>query len=334
MNSTANISDFVEELDLSVASEPISDEYKEEAIRVAEELGNSNSIKKYFNQLQRIPLLMPSEEIELARAYRNNAAHENHPQKYKKAIEARNKLVLGNLRLVVSLAKRYMNSRVDLSELIQEGNMGLMKAVEKYDPEMGYRFSTYATWWIRQSILAGISERARLIRLPASINELISKIKKVRETLPKELGREPSLEEIGKTLNVSPQRVANVNLFEEQQDQLVSLDTASQGEEGGEISLLDTICSEQDQSFEESLDLVFFNKFLDEAIKNLLNEREAMIVRNRYGLNDDCEPMTLTELAKILDISLERVRQIELKALNKLRTCFSLQFGDSVNLLL
>ncbi|MDJ0625349.1 MAG: RNA polymerase sigma factor RpoD/SigA [Candidatus Caenarcaniphilales bacterium] len=319
--------------EFEISEEVVDKQYysneKEEFESVSENLVNLNLVKWYFRYLQRLPLLLPSEEIELARSYKQ-ALKTNIAE----AITARNKLVLGNLRLVVSMAKKYSNAKFDFPELIQEGNLGLMKAVDKYDPELGYRFSTYATWWIRQSILASISERSKMIRLPASVNELISKIRKAKESLVKELGRDPSIEEISRTLNVTPQRLVNVMAFEEQQEQISSLDGSQLDDSGGEVSLLETICDEQSHNFEELTDQTIISDFLNQAISNLLNDRESMIVRCRYGLNKDSSTLTLTELSKILKVSLERVRQIELKALSKLKSCLTLQFGNELGMVI
>ncbi len=283
-------------------------------------------IKSYLQDLHKIPLLLPSEEIQLARTYRSNLGQ-------KEAHIAREKLIRGNLRLVVSLAKKYANSRLELIELIQEGNLGLIKAVEKYDPELGYRFSTYATWWIRQSILAGIAERARLIRLPASTSELLAKMRKVRELLPKLIGRDATIDELARSLSVEPKKIAKLFVLEEQQDQLVSLDSSLSSEDNSEVSLLDNICDELAQSPEDVTDQLLLYDFLEKAITNLLNEREASIVRFHYGLNPEQKILTLTDLSDMFNVSLERIRQIEIKALSKLKACFSLQFGNLENLI-
>ncbi len=295
---------------------------------------NKTLVKSYLYDLHKVPLLLPAEEIQLARTYRNFTAANISlmSSEAKEAFEARNKLIKANLRLVVSLAKKYSNSRLELIELIQEGNLGLMKAVEKYDPELGYRFSTYATWWIRQSILSGISERARMIRLPASVNELLLKIRRTKEIFPKMLGREATTEELSRVLEVEQKRIEKVSQLDDQ-EQISSLDSLIGSDESGEQSLLDTICDEQSNAPDEMVDQLLLNNFLEKAIVNLLNEREALIVTNHYGFNPEGKIMTLTELAHKLHVSLERVRQIELKALGKLKACFILQFGTLENVI-
>lgn len=277
-------------------------------------------LKNYLQDLQRIPLLRPSEEIELARLYRSTNSS-----------EARDKLIQANLRLVVSLAKKYSYSSFELLDVIQEGNLGLLKAVEKYDPELGYRFSTYATWWIKQAIMSGIGERSRLIRLPASLQDLMYKLRKLREYLPKVLGREASLEELSLASEIETKKIEKIYLLEEQQDQIISLDLALMTD-SSESSLLDTICDELSYSLESKADQTILQDFLNKAIDNLLNEREQAIIRFHYGFNNENKNLTLTELACKFGISLERVRQIEIKALGKLKTCLNLQFGNYGNL--
>jgi RNA polymerase sigma factor (sigma-70 family) len=303
--------------------------------------GPVNSLQEYLNCLQAIPLLKATEEIRLARTYRQNILNKNSKKSLILAMEARNKLIESNLRLVVSMAKKYLTPKVQMLELLQEGNLGLIKAAERFDPELGYRFSTYATWWIKQAILVAISEKNRLIRLPVSISELIVKLRKLREVMPKELGREPSLDELSKVLDLPLVRLKNILAYEEQQDHPISLDSASQSGSGAssygdlnEVPLLETIFNELDHSFDFQIDFEIFNKFLLDSIENLLTEREAMIIRQRYDLDSYGRESTLAELSNVLSISLERVRQIELKALSKLKTCFALQFGEkSINVI-
>jgi RNA polymerase primary sigma factor len=328
LNSLYLATELSEEFGLSEETNQVDNEY----VQIEQKLSSISLIKSYLQDLHKIPLLLPAEEIQLARAYRNYYL-QGAQSTYTEAFLARNKLIKANLRLVVSLAKKYSNSRLELIELIQEGNLGLIKAVEKFDPELGYRFSTYATWWIRQSILAGIAERSRLVRLPASVHELLSRIRKTREEMPKLIGREITLDELSQTLDVPVKRLEKVMSLEEQQEQIVSLDSpASSSEDSGEATLLETICDDLTETADERTDKAIICEFLEKAIDNLLNEREAMIVRYHFGFNPQDETKTLTELSNILNVSLERVRQIELKALGKLKACLSLQFGGSWNL--
>lgn len=317
----------IEKTHLITASDiPVDFTFLEDSNTTEKSSENTSSfspLKNYLQDLHKIPLLRPAEEIKLARLYHSAGGSE--------ALIARNKLIQANLRLVVSLAKKYSYSSLDLLDLIQEGNLGLLKAVEKYDPELGYRFSTYATWWIRQSIMSGIADRSRLIRLPASVQDLMYRLRKFREYLPKVLGREPSLQELSLALEVEPKKIEKIYSLEDQQEQLISLDLTF-STDNTEISLLDTICDELEHSLETQTDQIILQEFLENAINNLLNKREQTIIRFHYGFNNGNKISTLTDLAHQFGISLERVRQIEIKALGKLKTCLALQFGNYGNL--
>ncbi|MDX1918198.1 MAG: sigma-70 family RNA polymerase sigma factor [Candidatus Caenarcaniphilales bacterium] len=282
---------------------------------------NASSLTNYLKAIQKIPLLKPVEEIELARVYRRYRQNQQIGNA-RQAMEARNRLIKCNLRLVVSLAKKYSNCYVEMIELIQEGNLGLMRAVEKFDPDLGYRFSTYATWWIRQSILNNISEGSKTIRLPASVNEMLSKLRKVREILSKALGAEPSLDQISQVVDISEKQLERLLRLEEHNEQLVHLDSSYGHDENGEYSILDTISDESKLSPEEIVENEMLSKRLEIEIMRCLSEREAAILRLRYGLNPENKIMTLTELSKQYQVSLERIRQIEITALNKLRDQF------------
>lgn len=340
MKKLNRLPDILDDLSILDDTEATNNEYdSDDSLDIDDENGtknvsnssstNTSLIKWYFNFLNQTPLLKAQDEIELAREYKLKNSEKE--EELLKAKEAREKLILSNLRLVVSQAKRYTNSRLDFEELIQEGNLGLMKAVDKYDPERGYRFSTYATWWIRQSIMVGIAEKSRVIRLPSSVNELNAKIKKFRELYHKLNGSEPSNLEIAKEMNVSEKRITTVIRHEAEQNQLLSLDSPSLSQEDGlETTLLETICDESQIPYDEAIGKVMLQNFLDRTMDNLLNEREQFILRARYGLNEDHWFMTLTEISKLMKVSLERVRQLEAKALEKLRNCFKLQFGNEL----
>lgn len=292
-----------------------------------------SSVKKYFLLLNKVPLLSSAEEIELARLYKQGRPGKNHRPSLKESKiseDAKNKLILCNLRLVVSLAKRYAGTRYEISELIQDGNLGLIRAVEKFDPEMGYRFSTYATWWIKQSILSGITEKSRLIRFPASISELLAKMKKGREILPKLLGREPTVSEICRAIEIPEKKMSTLSYLEDNLEQLTSLDSILLNEEGSESTLLETIYDDTDKSPEERAEIIMTHEMLENAIIKFLNQREQMVIRYRYGFNNEQETLTLTELGRMFNVSLERVRQIETKALSKLRSYVSTQKSPEV----
>ncbi len=298
---------------LNSLQDPIQDPQTEE-LELKSQI--TSLIKNYTHTLKKIPLLNPLEEIELARIYKQN---KNTPS----ALKAREKLILANLRLVISLAKKYseLNTNFELTDLIQEGNLGLLKAVEKYDPELGYRFSTYATWWIRQAILSGIAERSRLIRISASMLELMSKCQKVKESLSKALRRDALPSEICEVLDISLQKFRQINLLINQQEQIISLDQSGSfsSEENNESFSAD-IPDESITPMDEVLEAKAISEILSKALAISLTEREAIIIKSRYGFKDNQKTVPLADLAHTLDISLERVRQIEIKALSKLKS--------------
>jgi len=257
-------------------------------------------IKAYLKDVRPIPLLKPEEEIELARRV----------QKGDK--KARDKMIRSNLRLVISIAKRYVNLGVPLSDLIEEGNIGLMRGVEKFDPERGFRFSTYAAWWIKQGISRGIIDQGKMIRVPVYMNEEILKYKKAIEKLRHKYKRNPTQSEISKKLKVT---VARVRELENSIAKMSSLD-APIGE-GGDGQVIDIIEDERIVSPEEQME-GFLSKERTAEVLEMLNARERRIIELRYGLVDG-EQRTLAEIAKILGVSRERIRQIESATLNKIR---------------
>jgi len=257
-------------------------------------------IKAYLKDIRPIPLLTPKEEIELARLI----------QKGDK--DARDKMIRSNLRLVISIAKRYTNLGVPLSDLIEEGNIGLMKSVEKFDPERGFRFSTYSAWWIKQGISRAIIDQGKMIRVPVYMNEEILKYKKAVEKLTHKLKRRPRVNEIAKKLKVPIDKVKD---WENSIAKMSSLD-APIGESGdGQVK--DIIQDENVAAPDEQLE-VFFNKERAMGYLDMLNERERKILDLRYGLTDG-ETHTLAEIAKTLGVSRERVRQIESATIKKIR---------------
>lgn len=257
-------------------------------------------IKSYFKDIRNIPLLSPEEEIELAE--RIGKGDES----------ARQQMIRSNLRLVISIAKRYINLGVPLSDLIEEGNIGLMRSVEKFDPTRGFRFSTYSAWWIKQAISRSIIDQGKMIRVPVYMNEEILKYKKAIEALTHKLNRKPRVAEIAKKMQVS---VDKVREYERSITKMSSLD-APLGEEGdGQVK--DVIADESLVSPEEQLE-EFFNK---ERAKNLLEnltKREQKILALRYGLGDG-RARTLAEIAKEIHVSRERIRQIEGAAIKKIK---------------
>lgn len=260
----------------------------------------SDGVKMYLNQINEIPLLTFEEEKELGRKI---AAGDQ------RALHA---LVEHNLRLVVSVAKRYCGCGMSFMDLIQEGNIGLMRAAEKYDAERGFRFSTLATWWIRQAISRALTDNSRTIRIPANVTELIGKIKKISLPMTQELGRAPTEEELSVALEVEKEKI---HIAMEMTHSVSSLDVPV-GEDD-ETTIGDMIA---DNDSENPYNEIFkeVNKEIIRNVFETLTEREANILKMRFGLETD-KPNTLEEIGESYGISKERVRQIETKALRKLR---------------
>ncbi|MBP9854132.1 MAG: sigma-70 family RNA polymerase sigma factor [Candidatus Omnitrophica bacterium] len=260
----------------------------------------TDPIKAYLRDVRPIPLLTAAEEITLSRKIQEGDK------------DARNQMIRSNLRLVISIAKRYVNLGVPLSDLIEEGNIGLMKSVEKFDPDRGFRFSTYAAWWIKQGISRAIIDQGKMIRVPVYMNEDILKYKKIVEKLTHQYKRKPTVGEVAKKLKVS---VDKVRELENSIAKMSSLD-APIGEEGdGQVKdiIQDFNILAPDEELEK-----FFDKERAIGYLDLLNERERKILEMRYGLSDG-EARTLAEIAKALGISRERVRQIEAGTIKKIR---------------
>ena len=259
-----------------------------------------DTIKAYLKDLRPIPLLTAEEEIALARKI----------QKGDKA--ARDKMIRSNLRLVISIAKRYTNLGIPLSDVIEEGNIGLMKSVEKFDPNRGFRFSTYAAWWIKQGISRAIIDQGKMIRVPVYLNEEIFKYKKMCESLTQKLKRQPSVAEVAKKLRVSVDKVRDL---ESSISKMSSLDAPIGENDDGRVQ--DIIEDESVTAPDVELES-FINKERAMNFLSMLDEREREILEFRYGLKDGTV-RTLAEIAKILKISRERVRQIEAATIKKIR---------------
>ena len=269
-------------------------------IKMAEALDVDEPIKMYLREIGQIPLLNYEEEIELAQKVLEGDD------------DAKQKLIESNLRLVVSIAKKHTNRGLKMLDLIQEGNMGLMKAVEKFEYEKGFKFSTYATWWIRQAITRAIADQGRTIRIPVHMIETINKIKKESRIILQETGKEPTEEELSKKLELPVDKVKAI--LEMNQDP-ISLETPVGSEEDSELG--DFVEDDKFLNPYDATTRVLLKEQLDEVLKTL-NEREEMVLRYRYGL-DDGSPKTLEEVGKIFNVTRERIRQIEVKALRKLR---------------
>ena len=269
-------------------------------IKLAEIMDVDEPIKMYLREIGQIPLLTYEEEIALAQKVLENDE------------EAKQKLIESNLRLVVSIAKKHTNRGLKMLDLMQEGNMGLMKAVEKFEYEIGFKFSTYATWWIRQAITRAIADQGRTIRIPVHMIETINKIKKESRIILQETGKEATAEELAKKLEIPVDKVKSI--LEMNQDP-ISLETPVGSEEDSELG--DFVEDDKFLNPYDATTRVLLKEQLDGVLKTL-SEREEMVLRYRYGL-DDGSPKTLEEVGKIFNVTRERIRQIEVKALRKLR---------------
>ena len=294
------------EIEIVSEDEANSSEELESPDKILEDLSNSKDIKindpvrMYLKEIGRINLLTSDEEFEYAKLANEGDEH------------AKTMLAESNLRLVVSIAKRYVGRGMLFLDLIQEGNIGLMKAVEKFDPSKGYKFSTYATWWIRQAITRAIADQARTIRIPVHMVETINKLARVQRQLTQELNREPTDEEIAKKLGVSLDKVREV--YKISQDP-VSLETPIGEEDDSHLG--DFIKDERTMSPEEYATVGMLKEELSGVLLTL-TEREEKVLRLRFGL-DDGQCRTLEEVGQIFNVTRERIRQIEAKALRKLR---------------
>ena len=257
-------------------------------------------VKMYLKDIGKVPLLSAEEEIELAK--RMEAGDEM----------AKKKLAESNLRLVVSIAKRYVGRGMLFLDLIQEGNLGLLKAVEKFDYRKGYKFSTYATWWIRQAITRAIADQARTIRIPVHMVETINKVTRVSRELLQKLGREPLPEEVGEVMGLPKERVQEIMKIAQEP---VSLETPIGEEEDSHLG--DFIQDESIPTPVEATNQTLLHEQLDEVVSTL-TEREQRVIKLRFGW-DDGRPRTLEEVGKEFNVTRERIRQIEAKALRKLR---------------
>ena len=257
-------------------------------------------VRMYLKEIGRVPLLESEEEHELAKRMAEGDE------------SAKKRLVEANLRLVVSIAKRYVGKGMFFLDLIQEGNLGLIKAVDKFDYEKGYKFSTYATWWIRQAITRAIADQARTIRIPVHMVETIHKVSRASRQLLQENGREPTAEEIAKVLNMSPEKVREI--MKVAQDP-VSLETPIGEEEDSHLG--DFIPDEDSPAPAEAAAQAMLREQLIEVLRTL-TPREEQVLTLRFGLEDG-RPRTLEEVGKVFNITRERIRQIEAKALRKLR---------------
>ena len=275
----------------------------EKEIEILSRLDSSSStdpVRQYLREIGRYRLLVPEEEVELAKRV------EKHEKR------AKDQLVQANLRLVVSIGKKYVGRGLSLLDLIQEGNQGLIRAVEKYDWRKGYKFSTYATWWIRQAITRAIADQARTIRIPVHMVETINKLFRISRKLMQDLGREPTAEEIGDELEITPDRVREILKISQE---VTSIDAKVGDDEDSFLGDFIEDTSQPSPVDQASRELL--KESLEDVFKTL-SEREAKVLRFRFGLGGS-KPMTLEEVGREFGVTRERIRQIEAKSLRKLR---------------
>ncbi|EID15566.1 RNA polymerase sigma factor [Mycolicibacterium phlei] len=311
------------------------DEEESEALRQArkdaELTASADSVRAYLKQIGKVALLNAEEEVELAKRIEAGLyatqklaemteKGEKIPTQLRRDMQwicrdgdrAKNHLLEANLRLVVSLAKRYTGRGMAFLDLIQEGNLGLIRAVEKFDYTKGYKFSTYATWWIRQAITRAMADQARTIRIPVHMVEVINKLGRIQRELLQDLGREPTPEELAKEMDITPEKVLEIQQYAREP---ISLDQTI-GDEG-DSQLGDFI---EDSEAVVAVDAVSFTLLQDQlqSVLETLSEREAGVVRLRFGLTDG-QPRTLDEIGQVYGVTRERIRQIESKTMSKLR---------------
>ena len=286
------------EMGIEIVDEDVRD--KELFEQALSDVGLDDPVKMYLKDIGRVPLLSGEEEIELARRMQEGDE------------AAKQRLSEANLRLVVSIAKRYVGRGMLFLDLIQEGNLGLMKAVEKFDYQKGFKFSTYATWWIRQSITRAIADQARTIRIPVHMVETINKLTRHSRMLTQELGREPTPEEIAESMGVDVAKVREIRKIAQDP---VSLETPIGEEEDSHLG--DFIEDDKTQTPGDSVTFIMLKEQLL-GVLDTLTPREEKVLRLRYGI-DDGKPRTLEEVGREFNVTRERIRQIEAKALRKLR---------------
>ncbi len=292
--------DAEDDIILDVDDEPTEEELENIEFSVPDGVSIEDPVRMYLKEIGKVPLLSADEEVDLAKRMEKGDS------------DAKKRLAEANLRLVVSIAKRYVGRGMLFLDLIQEGNLGLIKAVEKFDYRKGYKFSTYATWWIRQAITRAIADQARTIRIPVHMVETINKLIRVQRQLLQELGREPYPEEIAKEMQLPVDRVMEIQKISQEP---VSLETPIGEEEDSHLG--DFI---QDDNVPVPAEAAAFTLLKEQlsGVLNTLTDREQKVLRLRFGL-DDGRARTLEEVGKEFDVTRERIRQIEAKALRKLR---------------
>lgn len=286
--------------DLELADEENEKEDIELDLSIPDDVGIDDPVRMYLKEIGRVPLLKAEEEVDLAKRMQEGDQ------------DAKNQLAEANLRLVVSIAKRYVGRGMLFLDLIQEGNLGLLKAVEKFDHSKGFKFSTYATWWIRQAITRAIADQARTIRIPVHMVETINKLVRISRQLLQELGTDPTPEQIGEVMDLTPERVREIQKVAQEP---VSLETPIGEEEDSHLG--DFIEDADSPAPDEAAAYILLQEHIESVLKTL-SPREEKVLRLRFGL-DDSRPRTLEEVGQEFGVTRERIRQIEAKALRKLR---------------
>ncbi|MDR2266650.1 MAG: RNA polymerase sigma factor RpoD [Christensenellaceae bacterium] len=300
LNEMEDVYKVLDENGIKITDSALTDKSDQLLAKMMSEVNIDDSVKMYLKDIGKVPLLSSEEEHNLAKMMATGDA------------DAKDKLVNSNLRLVVSIAKRYVGRGMHFLDLIQEGNLGLMRAVDKFDHTKGFKFSTYATWWIRQAITRSIADQARTIRIPVHMVETINKLIKVQRVLMQQLGREPSQSEIADAMGISESRVMEIQKIAQDP---VSLETPIGEEDDSHLGdfIEDTNATAPMETAE--------SKMLKDQVEEILNTlapREAMVLILRYGLRDN-RPRTLEEVGKVFNVTRERIRQIEAKALRRLK---------------
>lgn len=290
--------ELLPEREESCGDEEDSDQHEQE--RMGKRKAYFDPVQKYFRDVSRLSVLTAEEEFLLAK------------KACQGEFEARAEMIKGNLRLVISIAKRYVNRGLPLLDLIEEGNLGLIKAVERYDPDKGYRFSTYATWWIKQSIIRSLAKHSGTIRLPINVAETVNRFVHVLRSMAQKLGRDPTCFELAQIMDLP---LSKIKELQDLLQKSVSLDSFS--ENRGNTPIRDFLEDTSTPSPDESIDMLEQKKYIS-ILLSLLNENENEIMRLRFGL-DGGGGMTLEQIGQIFGVTRERIRQIEGSAVRKLR---------------
>ena len=294
IKETEEVYKFFEDQGIEVNKEEEEDDLEIDPLILLDGIETDDPVRMYLKEIGTVPLLTPEEEQRLAMA------------KAEGDVDAKNKLIESNLRLVVNIAKKYTNRGLSFLDLIQEGNLGLMKGVEKFDYQRGFKLSTYATWWIRQSVTRALADQARTIRVPVHMVETINRMTKIQRNLTLKLGYEPSAKE------VADSKVLEIMQISKEPTSL----EAPKGEDGEGV-VADTVKDEISLSPEQSVENIMLKEQIDILLQDL-KERERQVIILRFGLEDG-RPRTLEEVGQVFNVTRERIRQIEAKALKKLK---------------